>query len=222
MSEQESYPSPDDVQRLRDKVLESEPSAALMFRGVWTPEYLRTVMTRPSKEDRSKMRSFDYSVKKLLKAFKYYKKYDVKSLSTDTMPEDVAAAARCASIYWRDCDRSGRPILWVRNKRKDWYNVDVKVQRRLHIWMIEWGLRRLPNTTENTTKDTNQKQTNQPEDETKQQNKAKSSIAREGDNNLGGGGGDGSFGGWTSGCSSSSVHEFIIVAGQHKENERET
>mmetsp|Transcript_40721 Transcript_40721/g.65458 ORF Transcript_40721/g.65458 Transcript_40721/m.65458 type:complete len:142 (-) Transcript_40721:850-1275(-) len=44
----------------------------------------------------------------------------------------------------RDFDIYGRPILWVRNSRKNWWKIDLDAETRAHIWMLEWGLRILP------------------------------------------------------------------------------
>mmetsp|Transcript_17291 Transcript_17291/g.27606 ORF Transcript_17291/g.27606 Transcript_17291/m.27606 type:complete len:195 (+) Transcript_17291:371-955(+) len=60
------------------------------------------------------------------------------------MPSSISEACVCGSLYWRDFDIEGRPILWVRNSRKNWRTLDVDLQRRLHIWMIEWGLHHIP------------------------------------------------------------------------------
>mmetsp|Transcript_15837 Transcript_15837/g.22228 ORF Transcript_15837/g.22228 Transcript_15837/m.22228 type:complete len:104 (-) Transcript_15837:602-913(-) len=44
----------------------------------------------------------------------------------------------------RDFDIYGRPVLWVRNSRKDWWKINLEAETRAHIWMLEWGLRILP------------------------------------------------------------------------------
>eukprot|EP00467_Chlorarachnion_reptans_P003296 CAMPEP_0114505764 /NCGR_PEP_ID=MMETSP0109-20121206/11035_1 /TAXON_ID=29199 /ORGANISM="Chlorarachnion reptans, Strain CCCM449" /LENGTH=304 /DNA_ID=CAMNT_0001684241 /DNA_START=370 /DNA_END=1281 /DNA_ORIENTATION=- len=106
-------------------------------------------MTRPSKGDKKKMRSFEYSVSKLCKAFESRRECgvdDIYPISADkvNLPEDVKDVCKCGSLYWRGVDRDGAPVLWVRNNRKDWNNIDVDTQRRLHVWLIEWGMHHMP------------------------------------------------------------------------------
>ncbi|GAB5367577.1 hypothetical protein AAMO2058_001242500 [Amorphochlora amoebiformis] len=168
-NEVKTYPSGDDVKRLKAEVIKEHPDAEVMFQDCWSNDYIKLVMSQPSKEKPNEMRTFDYSVKKLCKAFEKRKKYGVDKLmsgkrkenSKENSQEDsekipgnfldfseppdvVREGAESGSLYWKDYDKEGRPILWVHNNRKDWANINVERQRQLHIWMIEMGIRYMP------------------------------------------------------------------------------
>eukprot|EP00467_Chlorarachnion_reptans_P006649 CAMPEP_0114489548 /NCGR_PEP_ID=MMETSP0109-20121206/1951_1 /TAXON_ID=29199 /ORGANISM="Chlorarachnion reptans, Strain CCCM449" /LENGTH=93 /DNA_ID=CAMNT_0001666073 /DNA_START=142 /DNA_END=420 /DNA_ORIENTATION=- len=67
----DDYPNARDVAALREAVEARHPGAAGLFATTWTAEYLRTVMSQPSREDRAVMRSFGYSAEKLAKAYEH-------------------------------------------------------------------------------------------------------------------------------------------------------
>jgi len=45
------------------------------------------------------------------------------------------------SLYWCGYDNQLRPILWVHPGRKNWQNIDVEAEIKMHVLMIEAGLR---------------------------------------------------------------------------------
>jgi len=104
-----------------------------------------------SKDDEKVMRSFEYTLKKLCEVCKVREKYKVEEVfpshadsGNKKIPKDVHDIYRSGALYWRDFDIYGRPILWVRNSRKNWWKIDLDAETRAHIWMLEWGLRILP------------------------------------------------------------------------------
>lgn len=48
------------------------------------------------------------------------------------------------SLYWYGYDQESRPILWVNPTRKDWKNLDVEAEARMHVRMLEYGIRLMP------------------------------------------------------------------------------
>eukprot|EP00471_Norrisiella_sphaerica_P010153 CAMPEP_0184499618 /NCGR_PEP_ID=MMETSP0113_2-20130426/41977_1 /TAXON_ID=91329 /ORGANISM="Norrisiella sphaerica, Strain BC52" /LENGTH=328 /DNA_ID=CAMNT_0026887591 /DNA_START=149 /DNA_END=1132 /DNA_ORIENTATION=+ len=147
-----SYPTPDDVERLKEELLKKHPDCKAVIDTTWTTGYIRIVMTRASKEDSNVMRSFDYSLKKLSEAYQLRSEFEVEKLfpsHTDIselseVPESIKDAIDSGSLYWRDYDIYGRPILWVRNNLKDFRDLDIEAEKLLHIWMLEWGIRSMP------------------------------------------------------------------------------
>eukprot|EP00466_Bigelowiella_natans_P005278 jgi/Bigna1/75616/fgenesh1_pg.36_\ len=147
------YPTVEDIDRLREELVIRKPKIRKLLETTWTRNYLKIVMTRPSKEDSKVMRSFDYTLKKLCEAFDFRNQYGVEELFPTSctklddikeIPTDILKASANGSIYWRDYDIHGRPILWVRNNRKNWRDINLEAETRLHIWMLEWGLRTMP------------------------------------------------------------------------------
>eukprot|EP00465_Bigelowiella_longifila_P003982 CAMPEP_0185265406 /NCGR_PEP_ID=MMETSP1359-20130426/27415_1 /TAXON_ID=552665 /ORGANISM="Bigelowiella longifila, Strain CCMP242" /LENGTH=134 /DNA_ID=CAMNT_0027854639 /DNA_START=9 /DNA_END=410 /DNA_ORIENTATION=+ len=117
------YPTINDVDRLREELAKRKPSIRKLLESTWTRNYLKIVMTRASKEDCRVMRSFEYTLKKLCEAYEFREQYGVEQLFPSNtkledikeMPATISRACTNGSIYWRDYDIHGRPILWVRN-----------------------------------------------------------------------------------------------------------
>jgi len=150
---EKEYPSKQDVARLRQEVIEGFPEASPLFQSIWCEGYIKEVMNSKcsSGGDGKARRTFKNSVEKFKKAFKYRIKYNVDEIYTHKkestkieIPHSVKNASTCGSLYWKDFDKEHRPILWVMNSRKDWWNLDLDQQRQFHIWMIEYGINNFP------------------------------------------------------------------------------
>lgn len=131
---------------MKAAVLKERPGSEKLFNSTWDDDYVRTLMSQPSKKDAKKQRTFEYSMKKLVKTFDLYQELkvdDIMSRDLKSLPDTHRIALECGSLYWRGYDRKRRPVLWVRNPRKDYTNLDLDAQRWLHIRMIETGVREL-------------------------------------------------------------------------------
>lgn len=109
-------------------------------RTMYSDAYLESVMSAPDRKNPNKRRTFSYARDKLLRALELREQYMTPPITEEMLGPTLS----CGSLYWYGCDTEQRPILWVRPQKKDWKNIDVELEGRLHVFMIEYGIRHMP------------------------------------------------------------------------------
>ena len=107
---------------------------------VYTDTYLHAVMCAPSKKDPSMPRSFEYARQKLLAAISWRVQHKPEALT----PAMLHTTLKAGSLYWHGYDNLRRPILWVQPHLKDWKNLDINSEVKMHTFMVEFGLKHMP------------------------------------------------------------------------------
>eukprot|EP00051_Salpingoeca_urceolata_P002203 m.48085 g.48085 ORF g.48085 m.48085 type:complete len:558 (-) comp11968_c0_seq1:256-1929(-) len=110
------------------------------YKHLLTTQYIKAVLQAPSRKDPTKPRSFAYGRDKLLAALKFRREHHLDRITPSSLGNTLA----CGSMYWNGYDPEGRPVLWVRPLLKDWKNISVAEELRLHAMMIDHGISMMP------------------------------------------------------------------------------
>eukprot|EP00041_Stephanoeca_diplocostata_P037065 m.1384241 g.1384241 ORF g.1384241 m.1384241 type:complete len:398 (+) comp24973_c0_seq146:833-2026(+) len=130
------FQNQDRIDRLRNALETEFPEASKAY----TDAYLNAVLSAPDKKHPKRRRTFVYARDKLLKALRFLKEYTEPSQAD----EDATELLKCGSLYWYGYDQESRPILWVNPTRKNWKDMDVEAEARMHVYMLEYGIRLMP------------------------------------------------------------------------------
>jgi hypothetical protein len=130
-----SEPNSERLVRLRAALAEFPEAQAL-----YSDSFLASVLSAPDRNHPDRPRSLAYSKDKMLSALQWRRDVGANELT----PEQVAPQLACGSLYWHGFDCEDRPVLWVHPTRKDWKNLDLAQETRLHVLMIEEGVRHMP------------------------------------------------------------------------------
>jgi len=125
--------------------------------------YVKSLASKPNSKDMTERRTLEYSIEKLLDVLRWRKEFgaptllDFISLSncSENSPEAitdpekmvqataVAAALNTNSQYFHGFTKDGKPIMWVRTKRRLWLP-DVEAELRALTLLVDAAVRAMP------------------------------------------------------------------------------
>lgn len=133
------------------------------LRWLFSDAYLLSVLDQPAssstKQSQKQMgsvqkRTFEYSLEKLVAILRWRRTFrcdEIPSTMADMRRRGGPEAETLLDIVtkesylnWHGYDRSGRPVLWVRPKRKDWTRQEVRTDLEYHALMFDLGIRMMP------------------------------------------------------------------------------
>lgn len=106
-------------------------------RDFFSDQYLLNAM---SALKNGKQRTFEYASKKLADSLNWRRQYGAASITRS----DVARALGPNHMWWDGTDIHGRPILYVRPALMDLKTYDRAEYLKAHVFLIEEGLRMMP------------------------------------------------------------------------------
>jgi hypothetical protein len=129
----------------------------------FSTSYVKSLASKPNSKDMTERRTLEYSIEKLLDVLRWRKEFgaptllDFISLSncSENSPEAitdpekmvqataVAAALNTNSQYFHGFTKDGKPIMWVRTKRRLWLP-DVEAELRALTLLVDAAVRAMP------------------------------------------------------------------------------
>jgi hypothetical protein len=142
-------------------------SLIVLFLSLFLPlhsnTYIKSVASKPFSKDMTKRRPLEYSIDKLSHVLHWRKEFGAPTLldfvnlaiGSENSPEAitnpekmvkakaVATALNTNSQYFHGFTKDGKPIMWVRTKRRLW-RPDVEAELRALILLVDAGVRAMP------------------------------------------------------------------------------
>lgn len=114
--------------------------------------WVRAIMGKPYKKDKSKRRPFDYSKKKLLDYIEWRQEtnitekiaYHINKGDDNTEYQDLNAGSK--DLYWHGTDNEGSPILWYRADATEFRKCSVAKMQEIACLVIQGAIDQMPET----------------------------------------------------------------------------